>query len=111
MTQIPWFDKLWHKTPIIARWKRQSGSPILKVVADRTNERRQKIEYEKTSADKSEQINDRDFLSRFLEIQSTNESVPPWYESLRPTIRVIVVLLLLVLPSVAEHTLTINLGR
>ncbi len=61
-------------------WKRQTGSPILKVVADRTNERQQKVKHD-LKAEKNEQINDRDFLSRFLEIQSTNSSVPPWCEN------------------------------
>ena len=79
MTQVPWLDKLWHKNSYLAMWKRQTGSPILKVVADRINERQQKIKYD-MKAEKDEQINNRDFLSRFLEIQSTNPSVPSWCE-------------------------------
>lgn len=86
MTQVPWVDKLWHKNSFVAMWKQQTGSPILKVVADRINERQQKVE-DDTKAKKNKEINDRDFLSRFLDIQSTNPSVPPWYEYFRPITR------------------------
>jgi cytochrome P450 len=83
MTQVPWLDKLWHKNPYIATWKRQTGSPILKVVSEKINQRQQSIQADLKTG-KREQINHRDFLSRFMEIQSTNTSAPPWYEQLLP---------------------------
>jgi hypothetical protein len=86
MTQVPWFDKLWYKNSFVAMWKPQTGSPVLKVVADRINERQQKIR-DDTKDEEDEQINDKDFLSRFLNIQSTNSSVPPWYEHFPPLVR------------------------
>jgi hypothetical protein len=86
MTQVPWFDKLWYKNSFVAMWKPQTGNPVLKVVADRINERQQKIR-DDTKDEEDEQINDKDFLSRFLNIQSTNSSVPPWYEHFPPLVR------------------------
>jgi hypothetical protein len=79
MTQIPWVDKLWNKNRIVSMFKPQTSSPILKVVADCTNERQQKAVSNTTKETK--EVNKKDFLSRFLEVRETNSSVPPWYEN------------------------------
>lgn len=77
MTQIPWFDKLWYKGPLTTILKQQVAVPILKIVSEATNERQQKIK-DDIGIETNKSIGDRDFLSRFLEIQNTNSSIPPW---------------------------------
>ena len=61
----------------MARVKNQSGNSILKIAANSINDRKQMMKH--TEGDKMlKQFNERDFLSRFLEIESTNPSIPPW---------------------------------
>ena len=57
-------------------WRQPFGFSILKIVGD--NIRRRVTEKDSEGAGSTNQLNDRDMLSRFVEIQSTNESVPPW---------------------------------
>ena len=52
------------------------GLPILKLVGDNT--RRRLMEKNRGDAEGTNHLNDKDMLSRFIEIQSTNESIPPW---------------------------------
>ena len=77
MTQIPWADKLLYKNAIMATLKKQSGNSILKIAADSVSERKQKIK-DNPGNKESKGFNDRDFLSRFLEIESANTSIPQW---------------------------------
>lgn len=74
MTQVPWIDKLWYKIAVMARLRHQSGNSIVKIAADSIAERKQQIK-EKGGDAKS---NQKDFLSRFLEIESSNSAVPHW---------------------------------
>ena len=76
-TQMPWSDKWWRKNRFAAMLKGSTGFSILQVVADCISERQQKIE-DGGSVEKGAEVNDRDMLSRFLEITRTNESVPTW---------------------------------
>ena len=50
---------------------------ILKIVGDCCNDRQQKAKIQ-SSAEEAIQVNNRDMLSRFMEVQKTNSSVPPW---------------------------------
>ncbi|KAL9634238.1 MAG: hypothetical protein Q9164_004215 [Protoblastenia rupestris] len=77
VTQIPWFDEWWNKNPWVAMWRRPFGFSILKTVGDFCNERQQQKEGNK-DAEKTISENKADMLSRFMEIQSTNPSVPEW---------------------------------
>ena len=52
------------------------GFPILKIVGDNT--RRRLMEKKRGGAEGTNQLNDREMLSRFMEIQSSNSSIPPW---------------------------------
>ena len=51
------------------------GFPILKIVGDNT---RRRLMEKKRGAEGTDQLNDRDMLSRFMEIQSSNSSIPQW---------------------------------
>ena len=74
MTQIPWFDRIWYKSPLTDLLKNQVAVPILKIVAKALDERQQ----DDIATEQKKDIRDRDFLSRFLEIQGTNQSIPNW---------------------------------
>ncbi len=71
-TQIPWLDEWWRKNRIVAALRGSTGFSILKVVSDNISERQQKI-------GNTNKVNDRDMLSRFLEVSKTNPSVPSWW--------------------------------
>ena len=73
-TQTPWLDDWLNKNSWIAMWRRPSGLTILKIVADCCDERQQKVK----SRSGAEDANNRDMLSRFMEVQSANSSVPAW---------------------------------
>lgn len=77
MTQIPWLDQLWYKNPWMAMWRRTTGFSILKIVGEFIQERQQQVK-QNGGLKEGEQSGHRDMLSRFIEIQATNESVPPW---------------------------------
>ncbi|KAL8722234.1 MAG: hypothetical protein Q9181_007531 [Wetmoreana brouardii] len=76
-TQIPWLDTWWRKNRIAAALKGSTGISFLKLVAECINERQQKANHIAES-EKDAQLNDRDMLSRFLEVSQTNEAVPSW---------------------------------
>ena len=76
-TQIPWLDTWWRKNRVAAALKGSTGISFLRYVADCINERHLKAN-EAAGSIKDAQINDRDMLSRFLEVSRTNEAVPPW---------------------------------
>lgn len=76
-TQIPWVDELWRKNRFFASLKGSTGFSILKVVSDFISDRQQKLEDSKSDGEKL-QVNERDMLSRFLEVSQTDDSVPPW---------------------------------
>jgi hypothetical protein len=77
MTQTPWLDKLLHKNDLAAMLKPQRGSPILKVTADLIQERQKRVN---SNVGERKKKTECDLLDRFLEIQSANPSIPPWYE-------------------------------
>lgn len=72
---MPWLDLVWNKNPIIALFRATPAQPILEVVLSRINERRE--EFYNTES-KLENVNERDFLSRFMHIQSNSDTIPPW---------------------------------
>ncbi|KAA8647973.1 hypothetical protein EYZ11_005654 [Aspergillus tanneri] len=77
VTQIPWFDRLWYKNPIAAFFRPTTGMPILNIVRESINQRRERLEKGSQVGSRNE-INQDDFLSRFLHIQTNDTSVPPW---------------------------------
>ncbi|OCL02955.1 putative cytochrome P450 oxidoreductase [Glonium stellatum] len=77
MTQIPWLDKLWYKSPLTTLLKKQIASPILKIVSDSINERQHETK-DTVESQKGNSTSNRDFLSYFLETQATNSSIPSW---------------------------------
>jgi len=76
VTQMPWLEKFWTNNPI-QRYMRGGGvSPGAAFAMARVEERRQ---LERTTQKNDWHINNRDFLSRFLEIEAKDKSVPSTY--------------------------------
>ena len=85
VSQIPWVDYIWTKNPILQRLRKARINPIVAFAAARRKERA--IEAEKNSstdsvADTNEesdgQTKNKDFLTRFLEVESKDPATPPW---------------------------------
>ncbi|KAF6218600.1 hypothetical protein HO133_005951 [Letharia lupina] len=75
VTQIPWVDRLWAKNPIFQRLKAVRMNPIAGFGLARIAERKSAPD---TSDNKESSTNSRDFLSRFLEAQAKDKTIPPW---------------------------------
>jgi hypothetical protein len=58
----------------VALFRPTTGMPILKIVSESINQRREKLEKNELSAD---DVTREDFLSRFLDVQSKDSSIPP----------------------------------
>jgi hypothetical protein len=71
---MPWIDKFWNKNPLLAYFRPSTASPILKFAMTLAEERRAVEKEWNTDPD----INNRDFLSRFIEAQVNDPNVPPW---------------------------------
>lgn len=78
MTQIPWFDTIWRKNPIAAMFRSAGGFTILKIVNEYTSERQVQHTEKGDRAGTAERPEDGDMLSRFIEIQSNDPSIPSW---------------------------------
>lgn len=72
MTQIPWLDQLWNKNSWTTLLRSTTtGFSLLKIVGDFINDRR-------NSGEKDNHERQRDMLSRFMEVQKKDPSIPPW---------------------------------
>jgi hypothetical protein len=69
---MPWLDKLLHKNPLVGFFSKQkASSPVLKFALERIAERK------KERQDHPEKRGqERDFLSRFLDIKEDNPNTP-----------------------------------
>ena len=76
-TQIPWLDVIWRKNRLAAKLTQAQGVSILKVVAEHTQARIARAG-KMNGDDPNDKLNDRDMLSRFLEVARTNDAVPSW---------------------------------
>lgn len=73
-SQMPWLDYVWTNNPI-KRYMRSGGtSPGAAFAMARVNERR---ELQRTTDQNDWHFDSRDFLSRFLETEAKDKTVPP----------------------------------
>ena len=73
---MPSLDYIWHKNPIRLRLQPDSvTSPIVAFALARAQERQGSGKV----ADGSKEMNNRDFLSRFLEVLEKDPTIPRWY--------------------------------
>ena len=77
VTQMPWVDLVWTKNPILQRFKAVSKNAVVGFAMERAKERQ--LQNEKEGVDeKGEELNDQDFLSRFLGAIKKDPSIPPY---------------------------------
>ena len=74
VTQMPWLDNYWTNNPI-SRYFRTAKSPGATFAMRRVQERKEK--QKRGELEKEEKINSRDMLSRFMEVEANDSSVPP----------------------------------
>ena len=72
---MPWLDLVWTKNPIIQRLRRAKPNPIVSFAVARAKERQNQME--KASCP-DEDLDNRDFLSRFLEVIQNDKQIPPF---------------------------------
>jgi hypothetical protein len=72
---MPWIDELWVKNPWISRLRKASWSAMGDFAVTRQNER---MKLMNNPSEEAKNLNDRDFLSRFIEAMAKDKSVPQW---------------------------------
>ncbi|PLN86963.1 putative benzoate 4-monooxygenase cytochrome P450 [Aspergillus taichungensis] len=73
--QMPWIDSLWVKNPWISRLRKPSWSPMGDFTTARQTER---MKLMNNPSAETTQVNDRDFLSRFIAAMGKDRSIPQW---------------------------------
>ncbi|EEA25175.1 hypothetical protein TMatcc_006602 [Talaromyces marneffei ATCC 18224] len=71
VTQMPWLDYLFYKNPILQKMKKENASPVVTFAMARANERLEELEKNKENT-----VQDRDFLSGFINAMSKDASIP-----------------------------------
>ena len=71
-TQMPWLDYIWTKNPLVQRLRKTRINPIVAFAAARRKERTLE------AAEKDTNTKNKDFLTRFLEVESRDPETPPW---------------------------------
>ncbi|KAJ5082506.1 pisatin demethylase [Penicillium argentinense] len=76
--QLPWLDKLFHKNSLITflsgLWWKQKISPVLRFTLDQIEERKRARQ-----GNPEKKGQERDFLSRFLDIQDGRPDIPDFW--------------------------------
>ncbi|KAL8991777.1 MAG: hypothetical protein Q9169_007657, partial [Polycauliona sp. 2 TL-2023] len=85
-TQMPWLDLLWTKNPLLQRLRTARTNPIVAFAAARRKERTMETaelgardtETDEKTAEKKKNKENKDFLTRFLEVESRDPATPSW---------------------------------
>ncbi|KAL8728547.1 MAG: hypothetical protein Q9181_005304 [Wetmoreana brouardii] len=85
VSQMPWLDYIWTKNPIVQRVRKARVNPIVAFAAARRKERMAEPEKRNSNGtihsdeDKhTPNSKKKDFLTRFLEVESRDPATPPW---------------------------------
>lgn len=70
---MPWLDSIWTNNPLQRYLRESSRSPGLKFAMSRIQERE---DLQRGSDQNDWEVNDRDFLSRFMELQAKDKNIP-----------------------------------
>ncbi|KAL6719411.1 hypothetical protein ACLMJK_003651 [Lecanora helva] len=70
--QMPWLDNLLKKNPVLSRLQPERTNPMVSFARERMSERQNAEEEAKLP------LNNRDFLSRFIEAEAKEKDLPPW---------------------------------
>lgn len=68
---MPWLDRFWKKNTILSYLRSTPTNPGVAFAMERMDERR-------SQQSKEQELNSRDFLSRFMEAKEKDPQVPDW---------------------------------
>ena len=74
---MPWLEPFWTNNPLQRHLRGQGISPGVRFAMKRIEERR---ELQKLTQKNDWDFNNRDFLSRFMEAEAKDNSIPDTYE-------------------------------
>ena len=69
---MPWLDYIWTKNKLVSMMKPARYSPMVDFAMTRQKERLEK------SHSAEEDVNSKDFLSRFINAMDKDRSIPQW---------------------------------
>lgn len=75
ITQMPWFDYIWTKNPLVQQFQVIKPNPIVKFAMDNAAARKTMSQSE---YDEKAHLYSRDFLTRISEAELKAPDVPPW---------------------------------
>ena len=83
ISQMPWLDYIWTKNPVLQRLRKAKINPIVAFASARCKERVIEAEKDRSPIDTEDEKRDqnsknKDFLTRFLEVESRDPATPPW---------------------------------
>ena len=77
ISQAPWLDYIWVKNPILQRLRKAKINPIVAFARARRAEREKEVAKSLEAGETGEAKN-KDFLTRFMEVESKDPATPPW---------------------------------
>ncbi|KAK4695819.1 hypothetical protein P7C71_g1997, partial [Lecanoromycetidae sp. Uapishka_2] len=83
VSQMPWLDYVWTKNPVLQRLRKAKINPIVAFASARRKERAMEAEKGGSLSHIEDEKGDqgsknKDFLTRFLEVESRDPATPPW---------------------------------
>ncbi|CAF9907275.1 hypothetical protein IMSHALPRED_005488 [Imshaugia aleurites] len=73
VSQMPWLEYFWTNNPVLRQFRGNGKSPGVEFAMARVQERKA---LERGELEKEWEVNSRDFLSRFMEIEAKDKNVP-----------------------------------
>lgn len=70
---MPWLEYFWTNNPVLRQFRGNGKSPGVEFAMARVQERKA---LERGELEKEWEVNSRDFLSRFMEIEAKDKNVP-----------------------------------
>ena len=79
ISQMPWLDYIWVKNPILQRLRKAKINPIVAFARTRRAEHEKEVANSFDIADENAEANkNRDFLTRFMEVERKDSATPAW---------------------------------
>lgn len=76
--QMPWLDRIWVKNPMISKLRPAKWSPMVRFAMKQQEQR-------EVARAEGKQLNERDFLGRFIKAMEKDPSLPAWSVSIIPS--------------------------
>ena len=78
IAQMPWLDYIWVKNPILQRLRTAKINPIVAFARARRAEREKEVASGLVDIEDDNETKSRDFLTRFMEVESKDPATPAW---------------------------------